>query len=86
MPSADTRCRNILRVLICCRIGYIQLPGVHGELVCDQRRGELVCCGCGAFWATAIFELGVGKGCALLGELRIPLFVRFWYLDMYGDK
>lgn len=33
-----------------------------------------------------LFELGVGKGCAFLGELRIPLAVRFWYLDMYGDK
>ncbi|CAI7652374.1 unnamed protein product [Penicillium viridicatum] len=31
-------------------------------------------------------NLGVGKGCTLLGGLSIPLVVGFWYLFMYGDK
>ncbi|KXG46470.1 Major facilitator superfamily domain, general substrate transporter [Penicillium griseofulvum] len=31
-------------------------------------------------------NLGVGKGCTLLGGLSIPLVIGFWYLFMYGDK
>lgn len=90
LARADTRRRRLLWVLICCRIGYlptppVELPGVCGEPICCQRRAtKLICSGCGAFWAAAIFELGGREGLHLAWRVKHPpcgrilVFVHVW--------
>lgn len=90
LARADTRRRNLLRVLICCRIGYlptppVELSGVRGKPVCGQRRAtKLICGGCGAFWAAAISELGGREGLHLAWRVKHPpcgrilVFVHVW--------